>query len=79
MFASVTEADVDESGILPAFTRKCAHDGLDINLQNGLPREKRDDIRDGWQHTLPDLVADLPEFSIVYESLEDYIESLPDE
>ena len=79
LYRMLTEADVDDSVLLPAFTRKCEHDGLDIDLQDGLPGEKRDEIRDGWQHTLPDLVADLPEFSTMYETLEDYIDSLVDD
>jgi len=79
LYRMITEADIDDSGILPAFSRKCEHDGLDIDPQDGLPREKRDEIRDGWQQTLPDLVADLPEFDQVYEVLEEYVESLVDE
>lgn len=79
LYRMLTEADVEDSVILPAFTRKCAHDDLDIDLQEGLPREKRDEIRDGWEKTLPDLVADLPEFGQVYDALEEYIDSLVDE
>lgn len=79
LYRMITEADVDNSVILPAFTRKCEHDGLNIDLRNGLPREKRDEIRDGWQNTLPDLVADLPVFGPVYDTLEDYVDSLVDE
>jgi|AntDeeMetagen134_2_1112570.scaffolds.fasta_scaffold00531_10 hypothetical protein len=79
LYRMITEADVDNSVILPAFTRKCTHDGLDINLRNGLPQKKRDEIRDSWQNTLPDLVADLPTFDLVYEILENYIDSLVDE
>jgi len=72
----ITDANVDESGIFPAFRRKCDHDGLDVDLRDGLPGEKRDEIRDGWENTLPDLVADLPEFDPVYETLGDYVDSL---
>jgi predicted nucleotidyltransferase component of viral defense system len=79
LYRMITEADINDSGIRPAFTRKCKHDGLDIDLQDGLPSEKREEIRDGWQNTLPDLVADLPEFDSVYETLEDYPDSLVDE
>jgi predicted nucleotidyltransferase component of viral defense system len=75
----LTEADVDDSVILPAFTRKCEHDGLDIDLRDGLPGKKRGEIRNGWQNTLPDLVTDLPEFDSAYNALEDYIDSLVDE
>ncbi len=71
-----TEADVDDSVIMPAFIRKCEHDDLDINLEDGLPNEKRAEIRDGWQNTLPNLVSDLPEFDSVYEMIDDYIKSL---
>jgi len=79
LYRMITEADVDGPGIRPAFTRKCEHDGLDIDLGDGLPGEKRDEIRDGWQHTLPDLVADLPAFNSVYDTLEEYISSIVDE
>ncbi len=79
LYRMITEADVDDSVILPAFTRKCEHDGLDIDLRDGLPKNKRNEIRDGWQNTLPDLVADLPEFNPVYNGLEEYIESLVNE
>ncbi|OIB58113.1 nucleotidyl transferase AbiEii/AbiGii toxin family protein [Natrialba sp. SSL1] len=76
LYRMMTEADVDNSVIVPAFRRKCEHDDLDINLEEGLPSEKRAEIRGGWQNTLPDLVADLPEFDSVYATLEEYIESL---
>jgi predicted nucleotidyltransferase component of viral defense system len=75
----ITESDIDDSVILPAFTRKCEHDGLDTDLRDGILREKRDEIRDSWQNTLPDLVTDLPEFGVVYDTLEGYIDSLIDE
>src|SRR6056297_1010827 len=76
LYQMLTEAEVDNSGILPAFTRKCEHDGLNIDLRDGLPGEKQGEIRDGWQNTLPDLVVDLPEFDRVYEALDDYVDSL---
>ncbi len=79
LYRMITEADIDSSVVLPAFRRKCEHDGLDIDLLEGLPGGKRAEIRDGWQNTLPDLVADLPEFDPVYEVLEDYLDSLVDE
>ena len=79
LYRMITEADIDDSVILPAFTRKCEHDDLHIDLRDGLPRVKRDELRDGWQNTLPDLVADLPEFGLVCETLEDYIDSLVEE
>ena len=79
LYRMITEADIDDSVILPAFTRKCEHDGLTVDLRAGLPREKRDELRDGWQNTLPDLVADLPKFDSVYDALEKYINSLSDE
>ena len=79
LYRLITEADIDDSVILPAFTRKCEHDGLDIDLRDGLPGKKRNELRDGWQNTLPDLVADLPEFGPVYNTIEDYIDSLLDE
>ncbi|CDK40144.1 nucleotidyl transferase AbiEii/AbiGii toxin family protein [Halorubrum sp. AJ67] len=79
LYRMITEADIDDSVIFPSISRKCEHDGLDIDLRDGLPREKRDEIRDGWQNTLPDLVADLPDFDPVYETLEEYVASLADE
>ena len=79
LYRTLTEADVDDPVILPAFTRKCEHDGLNVNPRDGLPKEKQDEIHDGWQNTLPELVADLPESSVVYEALGDYIESLVEE
>jgi predicted nucleotidyltransferase component of viral defense system len=79
LYRMITEADIDDPVILPAFSRKCEHDGLDIDLRDGLPGEKRGEVRDGWQNTLPDLVADLPEFDQVYEALNDYVGSLVDE
>lgn len=79
LYRLITEADIDDSVVLPAFTRKCEHDDLDIDLRSGLPRGKRDELRDGWQSTLPDLVASLPNFDSVYDALEKYIDSLADE
>ncbi|GAA0255580.1 nucleotidyl transferase AbiEii/AbiGii toxin family protein [Haladaptatus pallidirubidus] len=51
LYRMITEADIDDSAILPAFTRKCEHDGLNIDLRDGLPREKRDEFRESWQNT----------------------------
>ena len=79
LYRMLTEADVDNSIILPAFRRKCEHDGLKIDIRDGLPQGKRNEIRDGWQNTLPDLVADLPGFDPVYSTLQDYVDSLVDE
>ncbi|CCQ34675.1 Nucleotidyl transferase of unknown function protein [Halorhabdus tiamatea SARL4B] len=76
LYRMITEADVADSGILSAFTQKCEHDGLDIDLRDGLPGDKRAEIRDGWQNTLPDLVADLPGFGPVYDVLEEYVDSM---
>lgn len=76
LYRMISEATIDQSVILPSFRGKCDHDDLSIDLQNGLPTEKQDEIRDGWQNTLPDLVSDLPEFDPVYETLEQYIDSL---
>ena len=76
LYRMLTEANVDRTDIPSAFTRKCEHDGLDIDIRNGLPIEKRGEIQDGWQNTLPDLVADLPEFDTVYDTLEEYVDSL---
>jgi len=76
LYRMITEANVDDSVIVPAFVRKCEHDGLEINLEEGLPKEKRAEIRDGWRKTLPDLVADLPEFDPVYVTIENHIETL---
>lgn len=75
LYRMVSEAEVDDSVIRPAFERKCEHENLDIDLQDGLPGEKREEIRAGWQRTLPDLVSDLPEFEPVYDALEAYVDS----
>jgi predicted nucleotidyltransferase component of viral defense system len=56
LYRMITEADIDDPVVLPAFSRKCEHDGLDIDLRDGLPGEKRGEVRNGWQNTLPDLV-----------------------
>jgi len=79
LYRMITEAQIDESAILPAFRSKCDHEGLEIDLSGGLPVEKRDEILDGWQNTLPDLVSTLPEFSTVYDSLEEHIKMLTSE
>jgi predicted nucleotidyltransferase component of viral defense system len=76
LYRMLTEANVDRSGIPSAFTRKCEHDDLDINIRDGLPEEKRGEIQSGWQNTLPDLVADLAPFDTVYDTLEEYVGSL---
>jgi Uncharacterized conserved protein len=79
LYRMITEAEVDGSIILPAFRKKCDHEGLKIDLHDGLPREKRDEILSGWENTLPDLVSTLPEFTTVYDTLEDYIKTLTSE
>jgi predicted nucleotidyltransferase component of viral defense system len=35
LYRMITVADIDDSVILSAFTRKCEHDGLDVDLQEG--------------------------------------------
>lgn len=76
LYRMITETDVDRSVVLPAFADKCEHDDLNASLEEGLPVEKRAEIRAGWETTLPDLVADLPDFDLVYDELEEYVESL---
>jgi predicted nucleotidyltransferase component of viral defense system len=79
LYRMITEAEIEESVILPAFRSKCEHEGLEIDLRDGLPSEKRDEILSGWQNTLPDLVSTLPKFSTVYDTLGEYVETLASE
>ncbi len=79
LYRMTSEATVTDAGIVPAFRKKCEHDGLDIPLRSGLPTAKKTEIQDAWNYTLPDLVADLPEFGLVYEALEKYVESLAEQ
>jgi predicted nucleotidyltransferase component of viral defense system len=76
LYRMITEIGVDDAVVLPAFQAKCEHDGLEIDLSDRLPAEKRGGIRDGWNSTLPTLVADIPDLDEVYETIESYLESL---
>lgn len=68
----ITETEIDDD-VVSAFYAKCDHDGLEVDLASGLPSETLAEIRDGWQRTLPDLVAELPPFDVAYETIESYL------
>lgn len=76
LYRILTEVGVDDSVVLPAFQSKCKHEDLEIDLGGGVPAEKRGGIRDGWNSTLPALVADTPDLDEVHETIESYLESL---
>jgi predicted nucleotidyltransferase component of viral defense system len=54
----------------PAFDAKCKHDGLTVDLNDGLPDEQQETIRHQWETTLPDLTGDPPAFEMVWEQLD---------
>ena len=53
----------------PAFNAKCNHDGLTVDLSDGLPDEQQETIRHQWETTLPDLTGDPPAFEMVWNRL----------
>ena len=57
----------------PAFDAKCEHDGLTVDLNDGLPDEQQETIRHQWETTLPDLTGDPPAFEMVWEQLDTVI------
>ena len=57
----------------PAFDAKCKHDGLTVDLNDGLPDEQQETIRHQWETTLPDLTGDPPAFEMVWEQLDTVI------
>ena len=54
----------------PAFDAKCKHDGLIVDLNDGLPDEQQETIRHQWETTLPDLTGDPPAFEMVWNRLD---------
>lgn len=44
--------------IRPAFEAKCDHDDLDVDLRNGLPIDRQNDVRNQWETVLPVLITD---------------------
>jgi predicted nucleotidyltransferase component of viral defense system len=67
---------INAVSIRPAFDAKCAHDNFDVDLREGLPVERRDDIRNQWQTDLTDLTTSPPPFVEAQTTIEDYIEQL---
>lgn len=76
IYRMVTDVGFDDSVVLPAFQTKCEHDGLEIDVSDGLPAEKQAGIRDEWDAMLPDLVADIPDLDEAHGTIESYLESL---
>ena len=68
----------ETASLRPAFDAKCAHDDLDVDLREGLPVARRDDIRDQWETDLSDLTTSPPPFAEAQTTIEDYIEQLLD-
>jgi hypothetical protein len=61
---------IDFVDVRPAFEAKCDHDGLTVDLTNGLPDGQRESIRHQWETTLPDLTGDPPVFDLVWDRLD---------
>ncbi|KAA9404681.1 hypothetical protein EGO51_18410 [Haloarcula hispanica] len=61
---------IDFADVRPAFKAKCEHDGLTVDLTDGLPDEQRETIRHQWETTLPDLTGDPPAFEMVWNQLD---------
>lgn len=67
--------ETDFDNVLPAFEAKCKHDGISVDLADGLPDEQREAIRQQWRTTLPDLTGSPPEFDEVWERLASTVSS----
>ncbi|MFB6229115.1 MAG: nucleotidyl transferase AbiEii/AbiGii toxin family protein [Halobacteriales archaeon] len=61
---------IDFAKVRHAFEAKCEHDGLTVDLTNGLPEDQRDAIRQQWETTLPDLTGEPPPFEMVWDRLD---------
>lgn len=64
---------IDFADVRPAFKAKCDHDGLTVDLTDGLPAEQQETIRHQWETTLPDLTGDPPAFEMVWNRLDTVI------
>jgi len=60
---------IDFGEVRPAFEAKCEHDGLQVDLMDGLPEKQQETIRHQWETTLPDLTGDPPPFETVWNRL----------
>jgi len=60
---------IDFGEVRPAFEAKCEHDGLHVDLMDGLPEKQQEMIRQQWETTLPDLTGDPPAFETVWNRL----------
>jgi len=60
---------INFNAVRPAFEAKCEHDGLHVDLTDGLPEKQQETIRHQWETTLPDLTGDPPAFEIVWDRL----------
>ena len=61
---------IDFVEVQPVFEAKCEHDGLTVDLSTGLPEDQRDEIRQQWETTLPDLTGEPPTFETVWDRLD---------
>jgi predicted nucleotidyltransferase component of viral defense system len=64
---------IDVPAVRRAFDAKCEHDGLTVDLTDGLPEAQRDAIHHQWETTLPDLTGEPPAFELVWNRLADTI------
>jgi predicted nucleotidyltransferase component of viral defense system len=60
--------------IRPAFEAKCDHDDLAVDLHDGLPSDRQNDVQNQWETVLPDLTTNPPPFDDAWTTIEDYIE-----
>lgn len=65
---------LDAERIRPAFEAKSAHDNLDVDLGDGLPVNRRNDVQNQWETGFVDLMTTPPPFDEAWTTIEEYIQ-----
>ncbi|WP_211194967.1 nucleotidyl transferase AbiEii/AbiGii toxin family protein [Halorhabdus amylolytica] len=76
IYRLLDQREFDDSDIADALREKAEEQDVELDLENGVPEEDIEDVRDYWNKALDRLVVEKPEFNNVVKQITDYLTKL---
>lgn len=76
LYRLLNQETFNNEEIAEALHQKAEQQNVELDLQNGIPREDRESVHNYWDQALDRLVTDKPRFEDVITLIDDYLQQL---
>lgn len=76
LYKLLGQEPLDDRRILTALQKKSQAFDVNLDVESGIPTQEIEDVRDYWNTQLDLLVRDNPDFDVVADEIDEYLQSL---